>query len=214
MDCVDAGACSGNGTISPATTLLDAVAGGAGWNCGPAAEIGVCALKQEYDRVDNGIHNGHFNRATMHSGADDIYWFSGPDNASEAKSETGFQTDMPACIDFGLGSELLLPEQFVDMYLNAVSEDASVQSVASGDGALSTRRDMSETASKPRQTDRSDASVLDTLLGCEPNLIRAPDDMYTPRWIRGIGKEKEGLCPVCFSNGTLKWRRMKCSAYW
>ncbi|KAJ2848745.1 hypothetical protein IWW36_003108 [Coemansia brasiliensis] len=50
--------------------------------------------------------------------------------------------------------------------------------------------------------------------GCEPNLIRAFDDMYTPRWIRGIGREKEGLCPVCFEKGTLNWRRMKCSAYW
>ncbi|KAJ2828686.1 hypothetical protein IWW50_001256 [Coemansia erecta] len=57
------------------------------------------------------------------------------------------------------------------------------------------------------------ADILDELAGCEPNLIRAPDDMYTPRWIRGIGREKEGLCPVCFDNGTLNWRRMKCSAY-
>ncbi|KAI9482191.1 hypothetical protein BX667DRAFT_39822 [Coemansia mojavensis] len=45
-------------------------------------------------------------------------------------------------------------------------------------------------------------------------MIRAFDDMYTPRWIRGVGREKEGLCPVCFEKGMLNWRRMKCSAYW
>ncbi|KAJ2793370.1 hypothetical protein H4R20_006556, partial [Coemansia guatemalensis] len=208
-----ASACSGNGTISPATTLLDANVEGVTQNCGLAAENGTCSSKQVPDRAGSEIRNNHFSRGTEYTRTDDIYWFSGPDNASVAKSETGFQTDMPACIDFGIDSELLLPEQFVDMYLNAFSEDASAQSVASDDNAPSTGQDTLKMASHPKQRDRADASVLDALLGCEPNLIRAPDDMYTPRWIRGIGKEKEGLCPVCFSNGTLKWRRMKCSAY-
>lgn len=54
----------------------------------------------------------------------------------------------------------------------------------------------------------------DELAECEPNIIRGPDDMYTPRWMRGIGKSKEGLCPVCFESGVVSWKRMKCSAYW
>ncbi|KAJ2612743.1 hypothetical protein GGF44_006075, partial [Coemansia sp. RSA 1694] len=52
------------------------------------------------------------------------------------------------------------------------------------------------------------------LSGCEPNMIRSPSDMYTPRWMRGMGKAKEGLCPICYNNGELNWKRMKCSAYW
>ncbi|KAJ2072432.1 hypothetical protein GGH13_002695 [Coemansia sp. S155-1] len=52
------------------------------------------------------------------------------------------------------------------------------------------------------------------LADCEPNIIRSLDDMYTPRWMRGIGKSKEGLCPVCYDNGKQNWKRMKCSAYW
>ncbi|KAJ2381183.1 hypothetical protein GGI05_006066, partial [Coemansia sp. RSA 2603] len=45
------------------------------------------------------------------------------------------------------------------------------------------------------------ASTFADLSGCEPNTPRFPEDMYTPRWIRGIGKNKEGLCPVCFEQG-------------
>ncbi|KAJ2819383.1 hypothetical protein FBU31_005553, partial [Coemansia sp. 'formosensis'] len=51
------------------------------------------------------------------------------------------------------------------------------------------------------------------LSDCEPNIIRSPNDLYTPRWMRGIGKSKEGLCPVCYGNGKQNWKRMKCSAY-
>ncbi|PIA19347.1 hypothetical protein COEREDRAFT_84646 [Coemansia reversa NRRL 1564] len=214
MDCVDASPCSGNGAISPATTLLDAASEASVQNCGLATEIGVRASKQALEGAKNEIRNDGFSRENLDSETDDIYWFSGPDNASKSKSETGFQTDMPACIDFGINSEFLLPEQFVDVYLNAVSENASVQRVASSENALSIKQNTLEMAGQPTQGQSSDVSVLDALLGCEPNLIRAPDDMYTPRWIRGIGKEKEGLCSICFSNGTLKWRRMKCSAYW
>ncbi|KAJ1646776.1 hypothetical protein LPJ64_001767 [Coemansia asiatica] len=58
------------------------------------------------------------------------------------------------------------------------------------------------------------ACMLSELKDCEVNMPRFEDDIYTPRWIRGIGKNKEGLCSVCFDNGMLNWRRMKCSAYW
>ncbi|KAJ2477178.1 hypothetical protein IWW56_004496 [Coemansia sp. RSA 2131] len=79
---------------------------------------------------------------------------------------------------------------------------------------LSINADNSIATSSPMTNGYMDVEILDTLAECEPNLIRTPNDMYTPRWIRGIGREKEGLCPVCFDNGTLNWRRMKCSAYW
>ena len=28
-----------------------------------------------------------------------------------------------------------------------------------------------------------------------------PFDLYTPRWVRGVGRDKEGLCPICFHEG-------------
>ncbi|KAI9294392.1 hypothetical protein K502DRAFT_292355, partial [Neoconidiobolus thromboides FSU 785] len=41
---------------------------------------------------------------------------------------------------------------------------------------------------------------------------RFPGDEYTPRWVRGVGKSKEGLCPHC--NDKEVWLKIKISAYW
>ncbi|KAJ9049190.1 hypothetical protein DSO57_1027225 [Entomophthora muscae] len=41
---------------------------------------------------------------------------------------------------------------------------------------------------------------------------RFPGDEYTPRWVRGIGKAKEGLCPHCTDRQV--WLKIKISAYW
>ncbi|KAI0244421.1 hypothetical protein L0F63_002714 [Massospora cicadina] len=41
---------------------------------------------------------------------------------------------------------------------------------------------------------------------------RFPGDEYTPRWVRGIGKAKEGLCPHCTDRAV--WLKIKISAYW
>ncbi|CAG8475657.1 4965_t:CDS:2 [Paraglomus occultum] len=40
---------------------------------------------------------------------------------------------------------------------------------------------------------------------------RFESDMYTPRWVRGVGKSKEGLCPHC---NPPRWYKTKISAYW
>ncbi|CAG8533328.1 6396_t:CDS:2 [Diversispora eburnea] len=40
---------------------------------------------------------------------------------------------------------------------------------------------------------------------------RFDGDMYTPRWVRGVGKSKEGLCPHCEPP---RWLKTKISAYW
>ncbi|CAG8594204.1 9136_t:CDS:10 [Funneliformis mosseae] len=48
-----------------------------------------------------------------------------------------------------------------------------------------------------------------------PEATRQParfdGDMYTPRWVRGVGKSKEGLCPHC---EPVRWLKTKISAYW
>ncbi|KAJ1676905.1 hypothetical protein EV182_007269, partial [Spiromyces aspiralis] len=54
--------------------------------------------------------------------------------------------------------------------------------------------------------DTSDESI-------EYNVVRGEHDLYTPRIIRGIGKSKEGLCPVCQASGETRWFKMKCSSY-
>ncbi|EEB09778.2 fungal protein [Schizosaccharomyces japonicus yFS275] len=42
-----------------------------------------------------------------------------------------------------------------------------------------------------------------------------PDyDLYTPRYSKGAGMEKEALCPVCFEAKKEVWLRTKTSAYW
>ncbi|ORX68406.1 hypothetical protein DL89DRAFT_33268 [Linderina pennispora] len=63
-------------------------------------------------------------------------------------------------------------------------------------------------------SDDSSFSACIDFSQCERNETRGPDDLYTPCWIRGIGKEKEGLCPMCYREGKIGWKRLKCSAYW
>jgi len=45
------------------------------------------------------------------------------------------------------------------------------------------------------------------------NSPRSDSDLYTPRWTKGTGGEKVGLCPICMPQYEL-WQKMKCSAYW
>lgn len=45
----------------------------------------------------------------------------------------------------------------------------------------------------------------------EMRRLRFPDDLYTPRWVRGRGALREGLCERC-SPGT--WLKIKQSGYW
>ncbi|WBW73910.1 DUF4451 family conserved fungal protein [Schizosaccharomyces osmophilus] len=40
------------------------------------------------------------------------------------------------------------------------------------------------------------------------------DDYYLPRYTRGQGKKKEGLCPICCLHKSFVWLRTKTSAYW
>ncbi|KAJ1927996.1 hypothetical protein IWQ60_002459 [Tieghemiomyces parasiticus] len=49
----------------------------------------------------------------------------------------------------------------------------------------------------------------------ERHTPKFPEDMYTPRWTRGVGMAKEALCPLCqVTTETLRWFRLKVSAYW
>jgi len=70
---------------------------------------------------------------------------------------------------------------------------------------------------------------LTTLCGCshakEPagstraNAPRSAYDLYTPRFTKGIGHDKVGLCPICFESAErggadrAEWLAMKTSAY-
>lgn len=51
------------------------------------------------------------------------------------------------------------------------------------------------------------------------NEPRSPYDLYTPRFTKGVGINKVGLCPLCFEpkcrggNGSIEWFAMKVSAY-
>lgn len=41
-----------------------------------------------------------------------------------------------------------------------------------------------------------------------------PLNLYQPRFTRGVGPKKEGLCPICFEDGGVQsWHKMKVSAY-
>ena len=41
--------------------------------------------------------------------------------------------------------------------------------------------------------------------------LKGPDDLYTPRWVRYQGAQKEGLCDMCEPG---KWLQLKNSAFW
>jgi len=51
------------------------------------------------------------------------------------------------------------------------------------------------------------------------NMPRSKWDLYTPRFVKGKGTEKMGLCPICIEpserggEGKKKWLAMKFSAY-
>lgn len=52
------------------------------------------------------------------------------------------------------------------------------------------------------------------------NSPRGPDDLYSPRWQRGIGPKKEGLCPLCDPIRDVSvsirnmWLKTKTSRFW
>ncbi|KAI9144018.1 hypothetical protein BKA69DRAFT_1026100, partial [Paraphysoderma sedebokerense] len=51
------------------------------------------------------------------------------------------------------------------------------------------------------------------------NEPRHEEDLYTPRWVRGMGFTRQGLCPICFAEKanterSETWLRLKVSAYW
>lgn len=51
------------------------------------------------------------------------------------------------------------------------------------------------------------------------NMPRAADDFYSPRFVKGVGREKVGLCPICWEPrsrggaGKAEWLSMKFSAF-
>ncbi|KAL5501155.1 hypothetical protein ACEPAH_9542 [Sanghuangporus vaninii] len=51
------------------------------------------------------------------------------------------------------------------------------------------------------------------------NLPRSAEDLYTPRFVRGVGRDKMGLCPICYESperggaGRAEWLSMKFSAF-
>ncbi|KAJ2147918.1 hypothetical protein GGH19_001006 [Coemansia sp. RSA 1807] len=129
------------------------------------------------------------------------FWYGSAQNIEDEAYIVAATSSPASCINFGTISKYEL--EYMDTCLSPT------------DGYILTiDADNSIATSSPMTNEYVNVEILDMLAECEPNLIRTPNDMYTPRWIRGIGREKEGLCPVCFDNGTLNWRRMKCSAYW
>ena len=43
---------------------------------------------------------------------------------------------------------------------------------------------------------------------------QGPADLYAPRWIKGIGVDKMGVCPVCFEDGAgYQWHKTKISQF-
>lgn len=51
------------------------------------------------------------------------------------------------------------------------------------------------------------------------NSPRTVLDLYTPRFVRGVGRDKAGLCPICFEarerggKNRAEWLSMKFSAF-
>ncbi|KAJ1961913.1 hypothetical protein GGI12_002972 [Dipsacomyces acuminosporus] len=106
-----------------------------------------------------------------------------------------------------------------NMSSGSAGETASFAPRSAVQGAQTDKQEQVQVQVQEWEWEREQAtadsqSIEGELAGCVLNPTRGDGDMYTPRWIRGVGKAKEGLCPVCYSDGLVVWKRMKCSAYW
>jgi hypothetical protein len=70
----------------------------------------------------------------------------------------------------------------------------------------------------------TDDSICSVTMPCPPPSVqakypRSAYDLYTPRFTKGVGRTKEGICPICFESkerggeGRVEWLSMKFSAY-
>ncbi|KAJ1845988.1 hypothetical protein LPJ70_002254, partial [Coemansia sp. RSA 2708] len=143
----------------------------------------------------------------------DAFWYGGAVD-TQHDTEIAATANIAARIDFDAGVRSALPGKLKDIWLHAADERSLYMGADDQNSSGGLSEDDGAADAITGRFGGVDTNFDDALAGCELNLIRAPDDMYTPRWIRGIGRDKEGLCPVCFGSGTLNWRRMKCSAYW
>ncbi|KAI0067535.1 hypothetical protein BV25DRAFT_1897100 [Artomyces pyxidatus] len=57
------------------------------------------------------------------------------------------------------------------------------------------------------------SGVIPRMRGATYNPPRSPLDLYTPRFVRGAGRTKVGLCPICAAEGHILWLSMKFSAF-
>lgn len=65
-------------------------------------------------------------------------------------------------------------------------------------------------------------NVPSVAVGVSKSVVKSPsmrvdamsaEDLYTPRWVKGRGVGKLGMCPVCGEEGKTRWFAMKFSAY-
>ena len=62
-----------------------------------------------------------------------------------------------------------------------------------------------------RRPPAADFTTADDSMMPRQQKTRFADDVYTPKWIRGKGANKEGYCSIC---PTGQWLRLKTSAFW
>lgn len=94
---------------------------------------------------------------------------------------------------------------------NPSSLPVASSSASTGQAPLTSAED---TGSSPWQTRRppdADFNTADEALIPREQKTRFADDVYTPKWIRGKGANKEGYCSIC---PTGQWLRLKTSAFW
>ncbi|KAJ2690170.1 hypothetical protein IWW39_000980 [Coemansia spiralis] len=191
----------GLGTIAPFSTLLS---GGTEEVLRlTSANAGIGAGVFESSKVDPADYVGAYPETALHR---DAYWFERlPSDSYEAY-------DFQAILADNRKSAV---SQLLAQRADICSDTDSAEALSLGYHSSSVDLECDRVnIDDPDMLLEAEGADLGLLAGCEPNVIRSPDDMYTPRWMRGIGKSKEGLCPVCFSAGKQNWKRMKCSAYW
>ncbi|KAJ2737332.1 hypothetical protein IW152_000056 [Coemansia sp. BCRC 34962] len=191
----------GLGTIAPFSTLLS---GGTEEVLRlTSANAGIGSGVLESSRVDPVDYIGAYPETALHR---DAYWFAQlPNESDEAYDFEAMLAD----------SKKSAASQLLAQRADICSDTDSAEALSLGYHSSSIDLECDRAAiDEPDALLETEGVDLGLLAGCEPNVIRGPDDMYTPRWMRGIGKSKEGLCPVCFSSGKQNWKRMKCSAYW
>ncbi|KAJ2907721.1 hypothetical protein GGI21_003604, partial [Coemansia aciculifera] len=180
----------GLGTIAPFSTLLSTNTEGALQLASSNSGIGIGNLESSRDISVAQLGNiGIYPETAMHK---DAYWF---DQGLSASCE-GYVLESTS-----VDAENNVLSQLQALDVGVCSDTESIEVSSEDYSASIVGSESDTTAASELETFSSEQSVnSEALPDCEPNVIRGPDDMYTPRWMHTASTRK-----VCVNVPEIYW---------